>query len=95
MYNIVERPTIFQQKIKPISLQVDFANIPELLKRLNLWVVWAYVWKDGRWTKLPFQPVRALSFATRKGTTSGDQWVPVERLRCDGTDWADSSGCGD
>jgi len=36
-----------------------------------------------------------VSFATRKGTTSGDQWVPVERLRCDGTDWADSSGCGD
>ena len=46
-------------RIKPTSIPVDFANIPETLKRLNLWVVWAYVWKDGRWTKLPFQPVMA------------------------------------
>ena len=41
------------------ALPVDHANIPEMLKRLNLWVVWAYVWKDGRWTKMPFQPVKA------------------------------------
>jgi len=59
MYNIVDGATDFQQKIKPTSIPVDFANIPELLKGLNLWVVWAYVWKDERWTKLPFQPVRA------------------------------------
>jgi hypothetical protein len=38
---------------------VIHANIPDALKRLNLWVVWAYVWKDERWCKLPFQPVPA------------------------------------
>ena len=63
MYIIVDGSTDFQQevrtRIKPTSLPVDFANIPEKLKRLNLWVVWAYVWKDGRWTKMPFQPVMA------------------------------------
>ena len=48
-----------EKEIKPTSIPVDFANIPDELKRLNLWVVWAYVWKDERWTKLPFQPVMA------------------------------------
>ncbi len=46
-------------KIKPTALPVEHANIPIKLKRLILWVEWAYVWKDGRWTKLPFQPVTA------------------------------------
>ena len=59
---IVDGPTDFHEKtdrIKPTSIPVDFATIPETLKSLNLWVVWAYVWKHGRWCKLPFQPVLA------------------------------------
>jgi hypothetical protein len=63
---IVNGATDFNQKIgekveeiKPTSIPVVLANIPEELKRRNLWVVWAYVRKDGRWTKMPFQPVKA------------------------------------
>jgi hypothetical protein len=62
MNNIVDGTTDFHEethKIKPTSIPVDHANIPEKLKGLNLWVVWAYVWRDGRWCKLPFQPVFA------------------------------------
>ena len=62
MNNIVDGSTDFHEKadkIKPTALRVEHGNIPDKLKRLNLWVVWAYVWKDGRWTKLPFQPVMA------------------------------------
>ena len=59
---IVDGSTDFHEKtdrIKPTSIPVEFARIPQTLKRLKLWVVWAYVWKDGRWCKLPFQPVLA------------------------------------
>src|ERR1035441_7434092 len=63
---IVNGMTDFQQEvgekveeIKPTSIPVDFAKIPDELKRRNLWVVWAYVLKDQRWTKMPFQPVKA------------------------------------
>jgi primase-polymerase (primpol)-like protein len=66
MYNIVDGSTDFHEEVgekaartKPIHLQVIHANIPENLKPLKLWVVWAYTWKDGRWCKLPFQPVMA------------------------------------
>src|SRR5262249_2871484 len=62
----VDGSTVFRQEvgkktdeIKPTSIRVDHANIPDVLKRLKLWVVWAYVRKDGRWTKLPFQPAMA------------------------------------
>jgi len=47
------------EESKPTSIPVDHARIPDELKRRNLWVVWAYVRKDGRWTKMPFQPVRS------------------------------------
>jgi len=47
------------EEIKPTSIPVDHAKVPDNLKRRNLWVVWAYVRKDGRWTKMPFQAVRS------------------------------------
>jgi hypothetical protein len=62
MNNLVDGSTDSHEetdKIKPTSIQVDSAKIPEKLKGLKLWVVWAYEWKDGRWCKLPFQPVFA------------------------------------
>ena len=48
------------EKSSPQPSRSNHANIPDELKRLNLWVVWAYVWKDGRWTKMPFQPVHGI-----------------------------------
>ena len=52
---IVDGMTDFQQEVgekveesKPTSIPVDHARIPDELKRRNLWVVWAYVRKDGR-----------------------------------------------
>jgi len=63
---IVDGVTDFQlevgekvEEIKPTSIPVDHAKVPDNLKRRNLWVVWAYVRKDGRWTKMPFQAVRS------------------------------------
>ena len=36
-----------------------------------------------------------MSFTTRKGTTLGSQWLPVEQLRPNVIGWIDSSDFGD
>jgi hypothetical protein len=81
---IVDGATDFQQKVKPVSLPVDWGNIPELLRKLNLWVVWAYVWKDERWTKLPFQPVMASdNYRAKTG------WALYAAKSNDSSTWSD------
>ncbi len=37
---------------KPLPVLVD--TIPEELKRVLIWLVWSYEWKNGRWTKVPY-----------------------------------------
>jgi hypothetical protein len=32
-----------------------FKNMPTELVALDQWVMWRYEWRDGRWTKVPFQ----------------------------------------
>ena len=43
---------------KPAVLPVNPDGIPGNLKKLRIWVLWNYVWKEEeqRWTKVPFQP---------------------------------------
>src|SRR4051794_22929041 len=41
---------------KPQPPRIEF--IPDELKRLDQWVVWAYLWEDDRWTKMPYRPPR-------------------------------------
>ncbi len=92
---IVDGSTDFQQEvgekaeeIKPTSIPVDFGEIPAFLKGLNLWVEWAYVWKDRRWTKMPFQPVEALQeYRDRTGwalyaakSNRPDTWTDYETV---------------
>jgi hypothetical protein len=84
---IVDGSTDFHEKadrIKPTPIPVDFATIPETLKRLKLWVVWAYVWKDGRWYKLPFQPV----FAS-EGYRAKSGWGLYAAKSNDASTWSD------
>ena len=33
-----------------------FDNLPLVLRQLPQWVVWNYGFRDGRWTKIPYQP---------------------------------------
>lgn len=40
---------------RPTPLPVRLENIPESLTALNQWVLWRYVLKSGKWTKVPFQ----------------------------------------
>ena len=41
---------------KPTYLKVFPESLPDELTRLAQWVCWRAVWRDGRWTKVPFQP---------------------------------------
>src|SRR5688572_29499691 len=43
------------QPIRPKVLPVLPDNIPDELKRLNQWVTWKLEFRDGRWTKPPYQ----------------------------------------
>ena len=40
---------------RPKALGVVAENIPEELKELRQWVTWKYVFKEGKWTKPPYQ----------------------------------------
>jgi len=39
---------------RPIALPVNVDGIPESMCVENRWVVWNYVVRDGRWTKVPY-----------------------------------------
>jgi putative DNA primase/helicase len=40
---------------RPVALAVNVAGIHEALQRERRWVMWKYILRDGRWTKVPFQ----------------------------------------
>ncbi len=39
---------------RPAALPVSPSAIPDLLKALPQWVMWRYTWREGKWTKLPY-----------------------------------------
>ena len=41
---------------RPVPLRVRPETIWEELKSRPQWVCWRYVWRDGRWTKVPCKP---------------------------------------
>jgi hypothetical protein len=59
---------------RPNPLPVNFDQIPGELRDLNPWVLWRYVWKDGKdgkpgkWDKPPFQPNGKLASSTAAHT---------------------------
>lgn len=55
---------------RPTALQVLSENIPDTLKQRHAWVCWSYVLRDGRWTKMPFQPNRLAASSTNPATWS-------------------------
>ncbi len=52
--NSLDEPPI--RPAKPPSPRAEL--IPAELKFCNQWVVWMYELRDGRWTKVPYQPAR-------------------------------------
>ena len=41
---------------RPVALGVNFDALPLELRALKQWVLWRYLWRDGRWTKVPLRP---------------------------------------
>lgn len=46
---------------RPLALPVRVDAIPAPLRADPRWVCWRYILRDGRWTKLPFQPSGAMA----------------------------------
>lgn len=72
--------------MKPEKMEVLNENIPKELTERNLWIVWRWELRDGKWTKPPYNPNTG-EFAK---STDPNTWVSfneaLEALH-DGGDW--------
>jgi primase-polymerase (primpol)-like protein len=39
---------------RPTPLDAQLSNIPAELQQVNWWLLWRYEWRDGKWTKTPY-----------------------------------------
>ena len=53
---------------KPTPLAYNFDAIPRDFKDLNNWVLWKYILKDGKWTKIPYQVTNRSADSTKSAT---------------------------
>ncbi|MBV8772860.1 MAG: hypothetical protein JO166_11120 [Deltaproteobacteria bacterium] len=61
----------------PYPAEPRWENFPSKLTIRPQWVLWAYLFRDGRWTKCPFQPDGSFASATDPAT-----WAPFEFVQC-------------
>jgi primase-polymerase (primpol)-like protein len=52
----------------------EFSNLPSQMKKLTQFVMWRWEWKDGRWTKAPFQ-----INGKRASSTNPDTWCSFQQ----------------
>ena len=57
-----------QLEPKPTPLAYTFDAIPRDFKDLNQWVLWKYILKDGKWTKIPYQVTNRNADSTKSAT---------------------------
>ena len=68
---------------RPVVPSVAFDAIPDELRRQRRWVMWRYIDRDGRWTKIPFQRSGVPARSDDPSTWCGFHEV-VGALRFDG-----------
>jgi primase-polymerase (primpol)-like protein len=69
---------------RPVPLAVNVAGIPEVLRAVGRWVLWLYLLRDGRWTKVPHRPSGAFAKSNDPSTwCSFDEALAASR-RFDG-----------
>ena len=75
---------------KPTYLKVHPENIPDELIQLPQWVCWRAVWRDGRWTKIPYQPDGRPAKSTDPSTWAefGECLLAYQSGRFDGVGFA-------
>lgn len=79
-----------QQPPRPIALKVRHENIPNYLVSRPQWVLWRYVLKGERWTKVPFQPSGQTASSTDRATwnTFSAVWAAYQTGKYDGVGFA-------
>jgi len=53
---------------KPPRVPIVAESIPAELKPYPQWVLWRWEWRDGKWTKPPYQPSGAYAMSTDSTT---------------------------
>src|SRR5215831_17620187 len=61
---------------KPVVIEPQLDRIPEELRERPQWVCWRYEWKDGKWTKAPYNPESRWHAKTNDPKT----WHPFKRV---------------
>jgi hypothetical protein len=74
---------------KPVTVQADLENLPAVFwpyRDLPVWVTWSWVFKEGRWTKPPFQPTGQLARSQTPETwcSYADAVAAVKAKRAEG-----------
>src|SRR6186997_3367221 len=60
----------------PIYIQPNFDRMPDEIKQLKNWVLWAAVWNGKKWTK---RPVQISGYGA--STTNPKHWSSFEAVR--------------
>lgn len=66
---IIPESTVNAIDSKPEPIQYNFEAIPETFKEFNNWLLWKYINKNGKWTKIPYQPN-----GNKASATSPNNW---------------------
>ncbi len=72
---------------KPVSIPTNFQAIPHALQALPQWVAWRYVFKDGKWDKVPFD----VKTGQRASSTDPATWSSFAKA-CKFAQWYDGIG---
>ena len=65
------------QEPKPVSVEYNFAAIPDRLKVLPQWVLWKYEYRKGKWDKVPY--IAGMT-KRRADTTKPSDWRSFESV---------------
>src|SRR6266481_4942635 len=71
---------------RPIALRVLPEAIPAELKSIDAWVTWRYEWKEGKWTKEPYQVNGGVHAKVNDPSTWGTFGQAITRYQRGGVD---------
>src|SRR5512135_2822225 len=95
--NYTSRPNAWQQAsstrdsttppARPTALAVIAEAIPAVLVALPQWVVWRFTWKEGRWTKPPFNANTSRHAQSNNPATHAGFYTALNAYRDDRKDF--------
>lgn len=84
-------------KVRPTAIRPASARIPQMMRDLPQWILWAYRWKsdEKRWTKVPLNPCSSKHQAKTNDAKTWATWpqmVSVLKIAAERSDGVDGVG---